>query len=81
MLTRETWMKLASYFDVPSGLTKEVAHAVRQAVVNAPLRIDLVDRAVLKTSPTMAVGMIRYRKYGVLMPLGQSRDAFTVPNP
>lgn len=81
VLTREAWMKLPSYFDVPSGLTKEAAHDVRQAIVNAPSRVDFVDRAILKTSPTTAVGMIKYRKDGVLIPFGQPRDAFTVPNP
>ncbi|KAI1262719.1 hypothetical protein F5Y18DRAFT_438850 [Xylariaceae sp. FL1019] len=81
VLTREAWLKLPSYFDVPSGLTTEAAHAVRQAVVNAPSRIDYVDRAILKMSPAIAVGMIAYRKHGVLVPFGQPRDAFTVPNP
>ncbi|KAI0146914.1 hypothetical protein GGR57DRAFT_494186 [Xylariaceae sp. FL1272] len=81
VLTREAWMKLPSYFDVPSGLTKEAAHTVRQTVVNAPSRVDFVDRAILKTSPTMAVGMVKYRKDGILVPFGQPRDAFTVPIP
>ncbi|KAI0114102.1 hypothetical protein GGR51DRAFT_505493 [Nemania sp. FL0031] len=81
VLTREAWMKLPSYFDVPSGLTKEVAHTVRQASMNGPFHDDLVDRVILKMSPTMAIGMIKYHEDGVLVPFGQSHDAFTVPNP
>jgi len=81
VLTREAWMKLPLYFDVPNGLTKEAAHDVRQAIVNAPSRVDFLDRAILRTSPTMALGMIKYRNDGVLIPFGKPRDAFTVPNP
>ncbi|KAI1287182.1 hypothetical protein F5Y03DRAFT_405643 [Xylaria venustula] len=81
VLTREAWVKLSSYFDVPSGLTKEAAQNIRQAIVNAPSRIDYVDRAILTKPPAAAIGMIKYRKDGVLVPFGQPRDAFNVPNP
>ncbi|KAI0531843.1 hypothetical protein GGR58DRAFT_518185 [Xylaria digitata] len=81
VLTREAWMKLPSYFDVPSGMTKETAQAVRQAVVNAPSRVDYVDRALLVRSPAMGLGMIKYRNSGVLVPFGQACEAFVIPNP
>ncbi|RYC56871.1 hypothetical protein CHU98_g9335 [Xylaria longipes] len=81
VLTREAWMKLPSYFDVPGGMTKETAHAVRQAVVNAPSRVDYVDRAVLVRSPAMGLGMVKYRNDGVLVPFGQALEAFAIPNP
>ncbi|KAI0185492.1 hypothetical protein EV127DRAFT_348191 [Xylaria flabelliformis] len=81
VLTQEVWMKLPSYFEVPSGMTKETACAVRQAVVNAPSRVDYFDRALLLRSPAMGLGMIRYRNDGVLVPFGQDREAFLIPNP
>ncbi|KAI3335322.1 hypothetical protein F4824DRAFT_511248 [Ustulina deusta] len=81
VLTQKAWMKLPSYFDVPRGMTKETAQAVRQAVVNAPSRVDYVDRAVLVRSPAMGLGMMKYRNDGVLVPLGQVREAFVIPNP
>ncbi|KAI1736358.1 hypothetical protein F4680DRAFT_461244 [Xylaria scruposa] len=81
VLTQEAWMKLLSYFDVPGGMTKETAHTIRQAVVNAPSRVDYVDRAILVQSPSMALGMIKYRNEGVLIPFGQPREAFIIPNP
>ncbi|KAI0974668.1 hypothetical protein F4678DRAFT_485689 [Xylaria arbuscula] len=81
ILTHESWMKLPLYFDVPSGMTKETAHGIRQAVVNAPSRVDFVDRALLIRSPAMGLGMIKYRNDGVLIPFGQACDAFVIPNP
>ncbi|KAI0426602.1 hypothetical protein F5Y09DRAFT_351075 [Xylaria sp. FL1042] len=81
VLTREAWMMLPSYFDVPRGMTKEIAQAVRQAVVNAPSRVDYVDRAVMLRSPAAGLGMIKYRDDGVLVPFGQVREAFSIPNP
>ncbi|KAI0545918.1 hypothetical protein F4679DRAFT_575864 [Xylaria curta] len=81
VLTQEVWMKLLSYFEIPSGMTKEKAHAIRQAVVNAPSRVDYLDRALLIRSPAMGLGMIKYRNDGVLLPFGQARKAFLVPNP
>ncbi|KAI0515446.1 hypothetical protein F5B22DRAFT_636473 [Xylaria bambusicola] len=81
VLARQAWMKLLSYLDVPDAMTKETAHAVHQAVVSAPSRIDYVDRAVLLRSPTLGLGMIKYRNDGILIPFGQSRKAFVKPNP
>ncbi|KAI1305140.1 hypothetical protein F5Y03DRAFT_406688 [Xylaria venustula] len=81
ILTQESWMKLPLYFDVPRGMTKEKAHSVRQAVVNAPSRVDYVDRAILIKSPAMGLGMMKYRNDGVLIPFGQACDAFVIPNP
>ncbi|KAI1349390.1 hypothetical protein F5Y01DRAFT_327459 [Xylaria sp. FL0043] len=81
ILTREAWMKLPSYFSVRAGMTKETTQAIRQAVVNAPSRVDYVDRAVLLRSPTVGLGMVKYRGDGILVPFGQAREAFTIPNP
>ncbi|KAF2967727.1 hypothetical protein GQX73_g5860 [Xylaria multiplex] len=66
VLTREAWIRLPSYFNVPNGMTKKKAHAVRQAVVNPPLA---------------GLGMIKYRNCGVLLPFGQPCEAFVIPNP
>ncbi|KAI1420169.1 hypothetical protein F5Y12DRAFT_788466 [Xylaria sp. FL1777] len=81
VLTRETWMKLPAYFDVPAGMTGKRAHAVRDAVVNHPSRADYVDRALLMRSPASGLGMTKFRKDGILVPFGQPREVFTIPNP
>ncbi|KAI0437529.1 hypothetical protein F4803DRAFT_565994 [Xylaria telfairii] len=81
ILTREAWMKLPEYFDVPPGMTADRAHAVRDAVVNAPSRADYVDRALLTRLPAQGLGVIKFRKDGILVPFGQHRKAFVLPNP
>lgn len=81
VLTREAWIKLPSYFDVPQAMTKERAHAIRQTVMHAPSRVDSLDGAILLRSPTMGLGTVKHREDGILVPFGQSRKAFTIPNP
>lgn len=74
-------MKLPAYFDVPAGMTGDRARAVRDAVVNAPSRADYVDRALLTRSPHQSLGMMKFRKDGILVPFGQPRKTFVLPNP
>ncbi|KAI0804923.1 hypothetical protein GGR55DRAFT_690875 [Xylaria sp. FL0064] len=81
ILTREAWTKLPSYLDVRAGMTKETAQAIRQAVMNAPSRVDYVDRAIMLRPPTMGLGVVKYRSDGILVPFGQDREAFAIPNP
>ncbi|KAI1359481.1 hypothetical protein F5Y08DRAFT_349648 [Xylaria arbuscula] len=81
VLTRVAWVQLLSYFEVPTRMTKKTAHDVRQAVVNAPSRVDFVDRSILMQPPNRGLGTIKYRQDGILIPFGQSHDAFIIPNP
>ncbi|KAI3337490.1 hypothetical protein HD806DRAFT_543118 [Xylariaceae sp. AK1471] len=81
ILTRDNWFSLLSYFDVPWGLTKDRAQLVRQRTVSAPERVDYVDRKLCNKSPAERLGMTKFRGDGILLPFGQPREAFTVPNP
>ncbi|KAI1122573.1 hypothetical protein F5Y10DRAFT_287042 [Nemania abortiva] len=81
VLSRENWMSLLRYLDVPQGLTKNTAQQVRQKVMSAPERIDYVDRALCTMSPSAKMGMMKFREDGILLPFGQTRETFTHPNP
>ncbi|KAI0005245.1 hypothetical protein F4779DRAFT_633541 [Xylariaceae sp. FL0662B] len=81
VLTRDNWLSLLSYFDVPQGLDKDAAQRVRQRVMSAPERVDYVDRAMCTMSPSARLGMAKFRQDGILLPFGQPRGVFTVPNP
>ncbi|KAK7755620.1 hypothetical protein SLS62_002229 [Diatrype stigma] len=80
VLTRDNWLALLAYFDVPQGLTKDTAQSVRQKVMSAPERVDYVHRAFCTKSPSSRLGMAKFRDDGILLPFGQPRGAFTVPN-
>lgn len=80
-LTRDNWLALLPYFDVPQGLTKETAQTVRRRVVSAPERIDHLHGVFCSKSPSSRLGIAKFRDDGMLLPFGQPRGAFTVPNP
>ncbi|KAI0111207.1 hypothetical protein GGR51DRAFT_569241 [Nemania sp. FL0031] len=81
VLTRDNWLSLLRYFDISQGLTKDKAQQVRQSTVSATERIDYVDRALCKMSPSGRMGMAKFREDGILLPFGQIRETFTRPNP
>ncbi|KAI1118712.1 hypothetical protein F5Y14DRAFT_461550 [Nemania sp. NC0429] len=82
VLTRDGWFSLLRYFDVPRGLTKDIAQRVRQKVMSATERVDYVDIFLCTmSSPSSRLGMMKFRGDGILLPFGQSRAAFTNPNP
>ncbi|RYP29499.1 hypothetical protein DL767_006689 [Monosporascus sp. MG133] len=81
VLTRDNWFSLLSYFDVPQGLAKDAAQHLRQMVVSAPERVDYVERAMCTKSPSARLGIAKFRSDGILLPFGQPRGAFAIPNP
>ncbi|GAW19318.1 hypothetical protein ANO14919_088040 [Xylariales sp. No.14919] len=81
VMTRNGWFSLLSYFDVPQGLTKDVAQQARQIVMSAPERIGYVDSVMCTKSPTGKLAMRKFRDNGLLLPFGQLGEEFTIPNP
>lgn len=80
-LRKSSWDKLLSYLDIPEGLTSERAHQVRTANTMAKTRRDYVDRHLVCHSRPHRVAITQFRKDGILLPFGSSRQDFQVPNP
>ncbi|KAK0844402.1 hypothetical protein LTR02_013151 [Friedmanniomyces endolithicus] len=78
-LVKEQWSILLRYLEVPVGVTEPVARHVRTAVTMA--RRDYIDRSYLAQLPSHRVCMERFRANGILLPFGESTEAFKVPNP
>ncbi|XHG09041.1 hypothetical protein AWENTII_012120 [Aspergillus wentii] len=52
-----------------------------QEVTLASSRTDFRDRLMYRLPPSWRLAKLRFRKDGVLLPFGDSREDFTVPNP
>ncbi|OTB03265.1 hypothetical protein M426DRAFT_60852 [Hypoxylon sp. CI-4A] len=81
VLTLENWLSLLSYFNAPKGLSQDAARRVRQETMSAPQRVDSIERMMCLMPPLARVGMAKFREDGILVPFGQSRRDFTIPNP
>ncbi|KAI0838466.1 hypothetical protein F5Y06DRAFT_303779 [Hypoxylon sp. FL0890] len=81
VLTRNNWLALLSYFDVPEGLSKDSAQLLRGKITSHPAKIDCFERDLCNKSPSARVAMAKFRRDGILLPFGQRREDFTVPNP
>lgn len=81
VLTKEQWDRLPSYFDVPDGLTMAQAQTIRTSTTLAPERKDYVDRALLMQQPAWRVGLMKFRKDGILLPFASSCKELDTPNP
>ncbi|KAI0108740.1 hypothetical protein F4776DRAFT_643594 [Hypoxylon sp. NC0597] len=80
-LTRNDWFSLLSYFDVPQGLDKDSAQLVRGKVTSNPDGVDQYERDLCYKSPPARVATAKFRGDGILLPFGQSREEFIIPNP
>ena len=81
VLTKEQWESLLLYFEIPDGLSADQAQVVRALTTLAPERKDYVDRAMYNQPPGWRVCKMKFRKEGILLPFGSSRDEFDTPNP
>ena len=81
ILTKEQWGYLLPYFEVPDGLSAAQAQAIRLSTTLAPERKDYLERALLTQPPAWRVCTMKFRKDGVLLPFGSSRQEFDSPNP
>ena len=80
-VSKESWMSLLKYFEVPKGLTAERATTVRTRVTLCPERLDFREQQYIVVSPAHRLAHQRYREDGLLLPFWARRDEFTVPNP
>ncbi|KAK1055362.1 hypothetical protein LTR12_013176 [Friedmanniomyces endolithicus] len=78
-LVKEQWSALLRYLEVPTGVTEAVARHVRTAVTMA--RRDHLDNSYVAQLPPRRVCIERFRTNGILLPFGESTDAFNIPNP
>jgi hypothetical protein len=81
VLPKEKWTSLLSYFEVPDGLSPGKARDVRAAIAMAEERRDYRERNMILQPPAHRICVIRYREDGILLPFGNCRDQFDIPNP
>ncbi|KAF2129720.1 hypothetical protein P153DRAFT_430843 [Dothidotthia symphoricarpi CBS 119687] len=81
MLSKENWVELLKYLDVPGEFTAENSRTIRQRVTCAPERVDYRERSMLQWSPALRQGEKYFREEGVLLPYGCSLNSFDTPNP
>ena len=81
VLTKEQWDHLPPYFEVPDGLSAPQAQVIRASTTMAPERKDYLERALLTQPPTWRVCTMKFRKDGILLPFGSSRQELDSPNP
>ncbi|KAF5854000.1 hypothetical protein GGP41_006766 [Bipolaris sorokiniana] len=80
-LKKDEWARLATFCQVPEGLSAEAAQRIRRRITLAPERVDYRDRAMLKMSAGVRQGEMYFRHTGILLPYGCSTTDFDTPNP
>lgn len=80
LLKKQSWNALLGYTKVPN-VTMAKAQEARRAVMLAPSRIDYRERAYFQEDPPTRFGAQKFREGGILLPMGASSEAYTVPNP
>lgn len=81
VLSKKAWEATLSYLSLPTGLSSQKAHDLRLVVTLAPQRKDYVDRHLFSQTPTQRVCLMKYRTDGILLPFGNPRKCYDVPNP
>lgn len=81
VLSKEGWTALLLYLEVPAGLSAERANQIRTSVTLAPEPTDFRERKMVMCTPVQRFCGQHFRRDGILLPLGQSRETFTIPNP
>jgi hypothetical protein len=81
VLTKEQWDHLLLYFEVPDGLSAAQAQVIRASTTLALERKDYFERALLTQPPAWRVCTMKFRKDGILLPFGSSRQELDTPNP
>ncbi|RYP70851.1 hypothetical protein DL771_005226 [Monosporascus sp. 5C6A] len=81
VLTKDEWISLLSHFDLPTGLTYEMAKQNRVGITLAPERVGFRERGYFAQKPSSRIVNMRFREEGILLPFGRRRDAFIHPNP
>lgn len=81
-LSPKDWLRLDSFLEVPDGLDFDAANRLRASIVLAPERADYRDRWDFKeANPHMRISKKRFREDGLLLPFGNPRNDYKIPNP
>ncbi len=67
--------------EVPPGLDATKASVIRLSATLSPGSDDFFMRTMLVQKPAHRMGLDEYRRNGIMLPLGHSREGFQVPNP
>ncbi|KAF3033830.1 hypothetical protein E8E12_004985 [Didymella heteroderae] len=81
VFTKEQWMALPKYFEVPEDLSREKAQAIRHNRYFAPEMLDFRERMFTIWTPPVRQGEMHFRETGLLLPQSTSQVAFDTPNP
>ncbi|KAK5698990.1 hypothetical protein LTR97_006639 [Elasticomyces elasticus] len=76
-LSKTCWIAMLSLLEVPPALTTESARRAHTDVTMA--RKDYIESQYTAHSPAHRVCKEQFRKDGILLPFGNSREAFTIP--
>jgi hypothetical protein len=80
-LTRDDWVSLLRYFEVPQDLSPARAQRIRSSVTMANERKDYRERKMISQPPAHRLCMEKFLEDGILLPFGHDRDKFDAPNP
>lgn len=81
-LTKKDWFKLQKFLDNPRDLTFAKARELRDNIMSAPHRKHYHEKWLYKDhNPSTRIARQKYREDGMLLPFGNSRNEFDVPNP
>jgi len=80
-MTKEAWQLLLSCLKLCPELTLEQAQALRLAAINDPKDQDIRELITLTKLSNHRVSVQRFKEDGNMLPFGDSRKAFVVPNP
>ncbi|KAI0162352.1 hypothetical protein GGR57DRAFT_490006 [Xylariaceae sp. FL1272] len=81
VLTGAEWQRLIWFLESVDGFKKQEAQTVRTTAIMPPSRADINDREITWQPPEKALGMMKFRHDGILLPFGSSREPFFIPNP
>lgn len=71
----------STFFEVPKGLAKTKAQNTRERITCASEYVDYVDRHLACQHAAYRASMVKFRSDGILLPFGDRRAEFDVPNP
>ncbi|KAJ5948566.1 hypothetical protein N7454_001873 [Penicillium verhagenii] len=81
VLEKPSWIHLLSFVNRPDGVSKQQAQRIRTDTTLADSRKDYRDRHMCCLPIPRRVPFVKFKQDGLLLPFGQPRHEFQVPNP
>jgi hypothetical protein len=81
VLTKPDWNRFKAYFTVPEGLTFEEIETMRGKAVYDPARRDYYHKGMYTYWPSLRMCADKFRRDGIFLPYGSSRNKFVAWNP